>query len=260
MVEQNEFNAQLSEKIHTEENSLDQRFDGLNNDFEHEWDNLQDSIESLINQQQCPPEEECLSDTMVEKHSEQQLQEEMIEDFVEVVQGLSESSNIGVTFWPWKQEEQISALITEEGSGIEAGKEPQKNVLQPIPTELNPTATAQATKNPLPVAPSDDKVYILPTPVAKSTHAAPAPNHKSNPSLHVMQKFKKLVANVQAFATTSKTQQLPTLHGTAVGSGAGSDLEHPNLVISKLPPLFVLIFLALFYFMVFYFDFFNFSL
>ena len=33
VVEQKEFNAQLNEKIHTEENSLDQRLDGLNNDF-----------------------------------------------------------------------------------------------------------------------------------------------------------------------------------------------------------------------------------
>ena len=66
VVEQKEFNAQLSEKIHTEENSLDQRLDGLNNDFKHEWDNLQDSIEDLIDQQQCPPEEECQSGTMVE--------------------------------------------------------------------------------------------------------------------------------------------------------------------------------------------------
>ena len=67
MVEQKEFNAQLSEKIHTEENSLDQRLDGLNNDFEHEWDNLQASIEDLIDQQQCPLEEECQSGTMVEE-------------------------------------------------------------------------------------------------------------------------------------------------------------------------------------------------
>ena len=59
VVEQKEFNAQLNEKIHTEENSLDQRLDGLNNDFENEWDNLQDSIEDLIDLQQCPPEEEC---------------------------------------------------------------------------------------------------------------------------------------------------------------------------------------------------------
>ena len=41
----------------------------------------------------------------------------MIEDFVEVLEGLSESSNSGVNFWPWEKEH-ISALITEEGSGI----------------------------------------------------------------------------------------------------------------------------------------------
>ena len=62
MVEQKEFNAQLSEKIHTEENSLDQRLDGLKDDFEHKWDNLQDSIEDLIDQQECPPEEDCQKD------------------------------------------------------------------------------------------------------------------------------------------------------------------------------------------------------
>ena len=67
VVKQKEFNAQLREKIHTEENSLDQRIDGLKNDFEHKWDNLQDSIENLINQQQCPPEEECQSDIMAEE-------------------------------------------------------------------------------------------------------------------------------------------------------------------------------------------------
>ena len=62
VVEQKEFNAQLSKKIHTKENSLDQSLDGLKNDFEHKWDNLQDSIEDLIDQQQCPPEEDCQKD------------------------------------------------------------------------------------------------------------------------------------------------------------------------------------------------------
>ena len=66
---------------------------------------------------------------MVEEHSEQQLQEEMIEDFTEVVEGLSESSNICVAFWPWKKEEEIIALLTKEGSRKEAGKEPQKLTL-----------------------------------------------------------------------------------------------------------------------------------
>ena len=67
VVEQKEFKAQLSKKIHTEENSLDQRLDGLNIDFEHKWDNLQDSIEDLDDQQQSPPEEECQSGTRVEE-------------------------------------------------------------------------------------------------------------------------------------------------------------------------------------------------
>ena len=125
---------------------------------------------------------------------------------MESLEAPEELQDAPVTFWPWKQEEHINALITEEGSGIEARKEPQKLTLQPIPLKLNPTATAQATKNPLPVTPSDDQVYILPTSVAKSKPAAPAPNHKSNPSLHVMQNFKILVAYVHKFATTSKAQ------------------------------------------------------
>ena len=153
---------------------------------------------------QCP-EEECLSDTMVEKHSEQQLQEEMIEDFVEVVEGLFESSNSGVAFWPWEKE-QISALITEEGSGIEAGKEPQKLTLQPIPMKLNPIATAQATKSPLPVAPSTDQMYILPSPAAQSTPKTPTPKAIQF-ALLWLSNFKRLVASVQNFATTSKTQE-----------------------------------------------------
>ena len=83
---------------------------------------------------------------------------------VEAPEELQDAPESGVNFWPWKKEEHISALITEEGSGIEAGKEPQKLTLQPIPLKLNPTATAQAIKCPLPVAPSTDQVYILPSP------------------------------------------------------------------------------------------------
>ena len=185
VVEQKEFNAQLSEKIHTEENSLDQRLDGLNNDFEHEWDNLQDSIECLIDLQQCPPEKECQSCTMVEEPCLQQPQESLMENF---------ESSIGAAICLWEKKEATFPL-TEKSSGHETGEEPQEPILQPIPMDLDPNATAQPQNSTLPV-------YILPTPAAKSTHAAPAPNHKSNRSLHVMQKFKKLVANVQAFATT----------------------------------------------------------
>ena len=53
--------------IITVEDNLNKKIDGLTDDFEHKWDNLQDSIEDLNDQQQCPPEEECQSGTMVEE-------------------------------------------------------------------------------------------------------------------------------------------------------------------------------------------------
>ena len=99
---------------------------------------------------------------MAEEQCEQQPHQKLIEDFLELSEGLVESSDMCDVVFPRENQEEIIALLHEEGSGIEAGKEPQKNVLQPIPTELNTTATAQATKNPLPVAPSTDQVYILP--------------------------------------------------------------------------------------------------
>ena len=187
VVEQKEFNAQLSEKIHTEENSLDQRLDGLNNDFEHEWDNLQASIEDLIDQQQCPLQEECQSGTMVEELCLQQPQESLVENF---------ESSVGAAICLWEKKEATFPL-TEKSSGHETGEEPQEPILQPIPMKLNPSTTAQATYNPLPV-------YILPTPAANPKPAAPAPKAKSNPSLPMLKNFKRLVAIVQSFATTSK--------------------------------------------------------
>ena len=69
--EQKKFNAQLSKKIHTVENSLNQRIDGLQSEMEHKFDNLQYSISRLANQhvhqEKESQEEECLSDTMVEE-------------------------------------------------------------------------------------------------------------------------------------------------------------------------------------------------
>ena len=299
VVEQKEFNAQLSEKIHTEENSLDQRLDGLKDDFEHKWDNLQDSIEDLIDQQQCPLEEDCQSDIMAEEQrvvtvqanqetetvesslnkeldgfqseidqkldiqqesilkltnqfvhqEEENLEEESQEDEcltetilgeqvqlqpqeglkVESLEAPEELQDAPVNFWPWTNEEQNTALLTEKSSGHETVEGTQEPII-----DLDTTATAQETKYPLPVAPSDDQVYILPTPETKSKPAAPAPKGKSNPlpaappdsvfilpmpaaqpkpqasttkatlSLLVLQNIRRLVASVHTFATTSK--------------------------------------------------------
>ena len=140
--------------------------------------------------------EECLNGTIVEEPCLQQPQQGLVEN--------SESSEIGVVFCLWEKKDAIPLLLTEE-----AVEEHKENIfplpstdsvyILPLPAPQSqpktPTANAQATYNPLPV-------YILPA--EKSKPAAPAPKGKSNPSLHVMQKFKELVAIAQIFATTSK--------------------------------------------------------
>ena len=75
-------------------------------------------------------------------------------------------------------------MLTEEGSGKDAMEELQKKNLH---------------------LPSTDQVYILPTPAAQSVPEAPTAKAKASPSLLLVQNFKKLVATVQTFATTSKT-------------------------------------------------------
>ena len=72
-----------------------------------------------------------------------------------------------------QQNEAISPLLTEEGSGKEVVEEPQKLILNPLPTKLNPSATAQATNSPLPAVSSPDLMHILPILVAHSTHETP---------------------------------------------------------------------------------------
>ena len=302
MEENKKINAH---SIVTVEDNLNKKIDGLKDDFEHKRDNLQDSIEDLIGQQQCPPEEDCQSDIMAEEQrvvtvqtnqetetvesslnneldgfqseidqkldiqqesilkltnqfvhqEEKNLEEESQEDEclteiilveqaqlqpqeelkVESLKAPEELQDAPVNFWPWINEKEITALLTEKSSGHEGTQEP---IIQPnpqaIPIDLDHNATAQDTKCPLPVAPSDDQVYILPTPETKSKPAAPAPKGKSNPlpaappesvfilpmpaaqpkpqasttkatpSLLVLQNIRRLVASVHTFATTSK--------------------------------------------------------
>ena len=134
MAEQKGINAHSNKRIVTVEDNLNKKLDGLKNDFEHKWDNLQDSIENLIDQQQCPLEEECQSDTMAEEQCQQQQHQELIEDFIELSEGLSESSDMCDVVFPRENQEEIFPFITEEGSGKEIVEEPQELVSKPFPT------------------------------------------------------------------------------------------------------------------------------
>ena len=91
-------------------------------------DILQESISKLTNQfdhkGEENPEDEWTG-TILDEQVQLQPQEELKMESVEAPEELQDAPESGVNFWPWTKEEQISALMTEEGSGIEAGKEPQ---------------------------------------------------------------------------------------------------------------------------------------
>ena len=204
--------VEANKKIHahsivTVEDNLNKELDGFQSEIDQNLDILQESISKLAQQpdqkeenlEEESQEEESLTETVLVEQAQLQPQEELEVESLKSPEDLQDAS---VIFWPWKQEEQISALITEKSSGHEWTQEP---IIQPnpqaIPIDLDTIATAQATKNPLLTAPSTDQVYILPA--SQSQHKTPAaPNAKSNP-LHVVQNFKELVAYVHTFATTS---------------------------------------------------------
>ena len=315
--------------VNVEDNS-NKKIDGLKDDFEHKWDHLHDSSEDLIDQQQCPLEEECQSGTRVEEQGvvtvqanqetetvesslnnesdgfqskidqnldilqesisklaqqpdqeEENLEEESQEEEsltetvlveqtqlqpqeeleVESLEAPEELQEASVNFWPWTKEKEITALLTEKSSGHEGTQEP---IIQPnpqaIPIDLDTIATAQDTKTPLPVAPSDNQVYILPTLATKPKPAAPASKDKSNPlpaaphdsvfilpmpaaqpkpqasttkatsSMLVLQNIRRLVASVHAFATTSKTMATAYIawHSGWFGCGFGFGTPGPR--------------------------------
>ena len=236
--------VEANKKIHahsivTVEDNLNKELDGFQSEIDQNLDILQESISKLAQQpdqeeenlEEESQEEESLTETVLVEQVQLQPQEELKEESLEAPEALQDAS---VTFWPWKQKEQISALITEESSGHRTGAEPQELIFQPIPMQLNPSATAQDTKTPLPVAPSDNQVYILPTLATKPKPAAPVSKDKSNPlpaaphdsvfilpmpaaqpkpqasttkvtpSMLVLQNIRRLVASVHTFATTSK--------------------------------------------------------
>ena len=138
-------------------------------------DILQESISKLTNklvhQEEDNPKEVCLSDTTVEEQCLQQLEEGLVENF--------KSSDIGAVVCLWEKKEAIPLLLTEE-------------------------AVEEYKENNLPLPPTNS-VNILPSPASQSQPKTPeAPNTKATPLLFILKNFKRLVAIVQNFATTSK--------------------------------------------------------
>ena len=237
--EQRVVTVQANQETETVESSLNKELDGFQSEIDQKLDIQQESILKLTNQpvqqEEESQEDECLTETILGEQVQLQPQEGLKVESLEAPEELQEAP---VSFWPWTKEEEITALLTEKSSGHEAVEVPKKNVIQPNPIDLDTTAIAQDTKYPLPVAPSVDQVYILPSPAPQPTPAAnskpAAPQAKSNPLpaappdsvfilpmpaaqpkpqasttkatplLLVLQNIRRLVASVHTFATTSK--------------------------------------------------------
>ena len=240
--EQREVTVQANQETETVESSLNNESDGFQSKIDKNLDILQESISKLAQQpdqeeenlEEESQEEESLTETVLVEQTQLKPQEELEVESLEAPEELQDAPESSVNFWPWTKEEEITALLTEKSSGHEGTQEP---IIQPnpqaIPIDLDHTATAQDTKYPLPVAPLGDQVYILPTPAANSNPAAPVPKGKSNPlpaappesvfilslpvaqpkpqasttkatpSMLVLKNFRRLVASVHTFATTS---------------------------------------------------------
>ena len=182
--EQRAVNVQANQEINTVESSLNKELVAFQSEIDEKFDILQQSISKLTNQLVHQEEEdlegEWLIDTILGEQTQlQQVQEELMQEPVEAPEELPVEEAGG-------------------GRGKEAGEDPQKLIPQPNPINWNPNATTQPKNIPLPV-------YILPTAQPILEEPAPAAKAKANPSLPMLQNFKKLVAIVQNFATTSKT-------------------------------------------------------
>ena len=221
--DQKVLNDQTNQRIAAFESSVNRNLSNihaaisrLSNQFVHqEEENLEEESQ----------EEKCLIETVLGEQVQLQPQEELKVESLEDPEVLQDAP---VNFWPWTNEKQNTALLTEKSSEHETVEGTQEPII-----DLDTTATAQDTKCPLPVAPSDNLVYIQPQPAANSNPAAPAPKGKSNPlpaappesvfilsmpaaqpkpqasttkatpSMLVLQNIRRLVASVHTFATTS---------------------------------------------------------
>ena len=137
--EQKKINAQLSQKIDTMENNVNKRIDGFQSEIDQKLDIQQidqkldikqESIlkltNQLVQQEEESPKEECLNGTMVEEQCEQQPHQKLIEDFIELSEGLAESSDMCDVVFPRENQEEIISLLTEESSGHEQWKCPKR--------------------------------------------------------------------------------------------------------------------------------------
>ena len=121
LVEQAILNLSKQVDNFIEESSLNKEIDGFQSRIDQKLDILQEAISKLTNQfvhqEEENLEEECLTETILGDQAQLQPQEELKMESVKAPpEELQDTPESGDTFWPWKKEEQTSALISEEES------------------------------------------------------------------------------------------------------------------------------------------------
>ena len=117
--EQRVVTVQANQETETVESSLNKELDGFQNDFEQKLDILQESVLKLaqkLDQIEENLEAECFTETILVEQAPLQPQEELKKELVEAPDELQDTLESGDTFWPWKKEDQTSALISKEES------------------------------------------------------------------------------------------------------------------------------------------------
>ena len=160
VVEEKKFNAQLSKKIYTVENPLEQTLDGFQSEVGQQVDSLQCSNSKLAQQLDHEgkknPEDECLTETIFGEQTQLQPQEELKVESVEAPpEELQDAPESGVNFWPWTKEEQISALITEEcqsGTMVEESclQQPQGSMVENFKSSVGAAVCLWEKKDAIP--------------------------------------------------------------------------------------------------------------
>ena len=140
--DQRAVNVQANQEIDIVESSLSKELDG----FDKKFVILQQSISlltnQLVHQNEENLEEECLTDTILGEQAQLQLQEGLKEEPAEAPVELQDAPESCVVYEPWRREEEIPPLLTEE-------------------------AVEEHQDHNLPLPPIDS-VYILPTSAAHS--------------------------------------------------------------------------------------------
>ena len=142
------------------------------------YQSISNLTNQLVHQEEENLKEECLTDTILGEQAQLQLQEGLKEESAEAPEELQDAPESCVVYGPWRREEEILPLLTEE-------------------------VVEEHQDHNLPMPPIDS-VYILPTLAAHSNPETPT--IKATPfALPMLQNFKKLMATTQTFATSSRT-------------------------------------------------------